>query len=234
MRAMQQLTFTSDDVELVVLPEVGARWHRLRAFGQDVLRTPDDLQEHIRDTFFWGAYPMAPWAGRVDATSLDVANRRVTFQANFPDGTAIHGHVYNVPWEAQDDGTLHVAGGGDGWPWPYEVTTKYDVRGTTMRVDYALTNASDAPMPAGIGVHPWWRKPLDIAIHATGVLTPNWTTPAEPEPVSGAFDLRQLRPMPSDLDATWAGLTEPAVDFAWPGTPLRATMRADAPSVYVV
>ena len=103
-----------------------------------------------------------------------------------------------------------------------------------MRVDYALTNRSDAAMPAGIGVHPWWRKPLDVAIHASGVLSPNWTTPPEPEPVSGPFDLRKLRPMPSDLDATWANVTDPAVEFVWPGTPLRATMRAEAPSVYVV
>jgi aldose 1-epimerase len=231
---MRQLTFASDDVELVVLPDVGARWHRLRAFGHDVLRTPVDLGEHVRDTFYWGAYPMAPWAGRVDATSLVVANRRVTLEPNFSDGTAIHGQVFAVPWAVENERTLRVTAGGDGWPWPYEATATFDVHEAVMRVDYALTNLADAPMPAGIGVHPWYRKPLDIAIHATGVLTPNWATPAKPEPVSGPFDLRKLTPMPSDLDATWAGVTDPAVELAWPGTGVRATMRGFAPSVYVV
>ena len=234
MSKVAQETFTSDEVELVVLPEIGARWHRLRAFGQDLLRTPRDLGEHVRDTFFWGAYPMAPWAGRVEATSLMVANREVTFEPNFPDGTAIHGQVYKAPWTVEGDGLFSIEAGGDAWPWPYEVTMEVDVHDAVMRVDYTVTNLSDAPMPAGVGVHPWWRKPLDVAIHATGVLTPNWTTPAEPEPVSGEFDLRRLRPMPSDVDATWADVTQPPVELAWPSLGVKATMRAEAPAVYIV
>ena len=127
-----QETFTSDDVELVVLPEIGARWHRLRAFGQDLLRTPRDLNEHVRDTFFWGAYPMAPWAGRVDATSLVVANQTVTLEPNFPDGTAIHGQVFGVPWTEDQEGVFRIEAGGDGWPWPYEVTMAVDVHDAGM------------------------------------------------------------------------------------------------------
>jgi aldose 1-epimerase len=233
VKPLQQLKFESDAVELTVLPGVGARWHRLRAFGQDVLRTPTDLEEHVRDTFFWGAYPMAPWCGRVDAASLVIANRRVTLEPNFPDGTAIHGQVYAVPWAIENGTTMRVTAGGDAWPWPYEVTAAFDVHDSVMRVDYAVTNLSDAPMPAGIGVHPWYLKPLDVAIRATGVLSPNWATPAEPEPVKGEFDLRELRPMPPDLDATWTDLAEPPVDLVWPTLGVRATMRA-TPALYVV
>ena len=229
-----QETFTSDDVELVVLPEIGARWHRLRAFGQDLLRTPRDLNEHVRDTFFWGAYPMAPWAGRVDATSLVVANQTVTLEPNFPDGTAIHGQVFGVPWTEDQEGVFRIEAGGDGWPWPYEVTMAVVVHDAVMRVDYAVANLSDVPMPAGVGVHPWWRKPLDVAIHASGVLTPNWATPAEPEPVREEFDLRRLRPMPSDVDATWTDVTQPPVELSWPTLGVRATLRAETPTVYIV
>jgi aldose 1-epimerase len=234
MSKLAQETFASDDLELVVLPEIGARWHRLRAFGQDVLRTPKDLKEHVRDTFFWGAYPMAPWAGRVDATSLVVANQQVTFKPNFPDGTAIHGQVYAVPWTVEENRTFRIEAGEDGWPWPYEVTMAVDVRDAVMRVDYAVTNLSDEPMPAGVGVHPWWRKPLDVAIHATGVLTPNWATPAEPEPVREEFDLRRLRPMPPDVDATWTDLTQPPVELSWPTLGVKATLRAQGPGIYIV
>jgi aldose 1-epimerase len=229
-----QKSFASNDLELVVLPEIGARWHRLRAFGQDVLRTPKYLKEHVRDTFFWGAYPMAPWAGRVDATSLVVANQQVTFKPNFPDGTAIHGQVYQAPWTVEDDRTFRIEAGEDGWPWPYEVTMAVDVHDAVMRVDYAVTNLSDEPMPAGVGVHPWWRKPLDVAIHAAGVLTPNWATPAEPEPVHDEFDLRRLRPMPPDVDATWTDVTQPPVELSWPTLGLKATLRAQGPGIYIV
>ena len=45
---MEELTFSDGNVDVVVLPEAGARIHRLRAFGHDVLRTPADPAEMIR------------------------------------------------------------------------------------------------------------------------------------------------------------------------------------------
>jgi len=231
---LHELTFSSDAIELIVLPEVGARLHRLRVFGQDLLRTPEDPEVHVRDPFFWGAYPMAPWCGRVEAAPVVIGGKRVSLPANFPDGTAIHGQVYATPWEVRDDRSLAVRAGGDGWPWPYEVTMRVDAREAKLRLDYGLRNLADEPMPAGIGVHPWFLRPLHVAIRATGVLTPNQATPPEPTPVSGTFDLRELAQMPSDLDATWTDLADPPVELYWPQLGLRATMRAQAPALYIV
>ena len=233
-RSADPLTFESDDIELVVLPEVGARLHRLRAFGQDVIRTPDDPREHIRDTFFWGAYPMAPWCGRVEAAPVVIGGRRVSLRPNFPDGTAIHGQVYATQWEVLDDRILRVRAGGDRWPWPYEVTLRADVRDAEVRLGFALTNLADEPMPAGIGVHPWFLRPLHVAIRADGVLSPNQATPPDPAPVSGAFDLRELAAIPSDLDATWTDVGDPPVELYWPEAGIRCVMRAEAPSLYIV
>jgi aldose 1-epimerase len=229
-----QLTFGDGDVELTVMPEIGARWHRLRAFGHDVLRTPPDPGEHTRDTFFWGAYPMAPWCGRVEPGSRVVAGRRVTLEPNFPDGTAIHGQVYAVPWQVTGEGRFGVRGGGNGWPWTYEVDFGVDVAGAEVRLSYVLRNTSDEPMPGGIGVHPWYMKPIQVRIPAAGVLTPNQDTPRDAAPVTGEFDLRRLRPMPDDLDATWTDLSEPRVEIRWPEPGIRATMRAASPSLYIV
>jgi aldose 1-epimerase len=234
MRALEQVTFASDTVELTVLPAVGARWHRLRAFGQDVIRTPADLRQHIDDTFFWGAYPMTPWCGRIDAGSVEFDGRRVFFEPNFPDGTAIHGQVYSRPWEGDGAGGFRIRAGGDSWPWPYEAGFGVTVRDAEVRLEYALTNLSDEPMPGGIGVHPWFLKPLDVAVPAAGVLTPNQAIPARPAAVAGEFDLRKLRPMPPDLDATWTDLSEPSVQLRWPALGIGATMTAGAPPLYIV
>ncbi|HEY3189567.1 MAG TPA: hypothetical protein VGJ70_18915 [Solirubrobacteraceae bacterium] len=229
-----QLTFGDGDVELSVIPAIGARWHRLRAFGRDLLRTPRDPGEHTRDTFFWGAYPMAPWCGRVEPGSRVVAGRRVTLEPNFPDGTAIHGQVYAVPWQVTGEGQFAIRGGGDGWPWTYEVEFGVDVVDAEVRLSYVLRNTSDEPMPGGIGVHPWFRKPIQVRIPAEGVLTPNQATPREPAAVADAFDLRRLRPMPDDLDATWTDLSEPSVELFWPEPGTEARMRASTPSLYIV
>ena len=84
---MKQVSLKSAAVEVDILPEVGARLHRLRAFGRDILRAPANPEEHIRDPFFWGGYTMAPWCGRVDAGPLKVANRQLALRSNFRDGS---------------------------------------------------------------------------------------------------------------------------------------------------
>jgi galactose mutarotase-like enzyme len=226
--AVEQLRFSDGTIELVVLPEVGARLHRLRAFGHDLLRTPDDLDAHVRDPFFWGAYVMAPWCNRIEAGPVLLGSRRIAVGSNFPDGSAIHGQVYARPWDRRDDGTLHVRGGGDGWPWAYEVGLRIEVVDPSVRIELSLVNASEDPMPAGLGVHPWFRRPVLVAIRGDAVYPENAATRPWPEPVLGPFDLREVGAMPADLDATWTHLAEPPVELHWPEVGVRATMRARA------
>jgi aldose 1-epimerase len=218
------LTFSSDELEAVLLPEHGARLHRLRFQGQDLLRTPSELRAHEREPFFWGSYVMAPWANRLEGGPIRFGSRTIDLAPNFPDGSAIHGQVYARPWEPQADGTLRVEGGGEGWPWPYEVTQRVGVAGRSFEVDLELRNLGGEPMPAGLGLHPWFRRPLRIAVRADRVLTPNSDSPAYPVPVSGRHDLRRIGEPAPDLDATWIGLADPPVELAWPATGAQATM----------
>jgi aldose 1-epimerase len=231
---MEELVFSDGTVEAVVLPEVGARLHRLRAFGHDLLRTPEDIDEHRRDPFFWGAYVMAPWCNRIEAGPVLLGSRRIAMGSNFADGSAIHGQVYARPWDRREDGTLRIRGGGDGWPWAYEVGLRIEVAGRTLRIGLDLVNASDDPMPAGLGIHPWFRRPMQVAIRADAVYPSNAAPEPEPEPVRGPFDLRVLGEMPAGLDATWTQLAEPPVELRWPDLDVRATMRIAAPTVHVV
>ncbi|TAJ99437.1 MAG: hypothetical protein EPO36_11930 [Chloroflexota bacterium] len=45
------LRIADGSIEVELLPAVGGRIHRLRAFGHDVLRTPADLGFHRREPF---------------------------------------------------------------------------------------------------------------------------------------------------------------------------------------
>lgn len=231
---MEQVTFSNGTIEVVVLPEVGARIHRLRAFGHDLLRTPADPAEHARDPFYWGAYVMAPWCNRIEAGEVRVGTSRIAVPSNFPDGSAIHGLVYARPWERRADGGLGVRCDGDGWPWAYEVGLAVEVVDQAVRIDLALANTSDEPMPAGIGIHPWFLRPLLVAIRADAVHPSNTDTRPEPEPVHGPFDLRDVGEMADGLDATWTDLAEPPVELRWPELCIRATMRVTSPTRFVV
>jgi aldose 1-epimerase len=225
---------TDGDVEVEIIGELGARLHRIRAFGQDVMRTPPDPATHADDPFFWGGYVMTPWCNRVEPDAITVGGRRVELGANFRDGTAIHGQVYVAPWTDQGDGSYSIRAGGDGWPWPYEAGARYAVRDATFTMELRVTNLADEPMPAGIGIHPWFLRPLEVAIHAETVFPSNLATARDPEPVSGAFDLRRLAPMADDLDGCWAGIGDPAVTTRWPATGLTMTMRAGATAPVIV
>jgi len=222
-------------IEVVVLPEVGARLHRLRAFGHDLLRAPDDPAEHLRDPLSWGAYVMAPWCNRVASGPVSIAGRRVELAANFADRTAIHGQVHDRPWERLADGTFRVRGGGEGWPWAYEVSLGIGVGARSVRLDLGLTNLASDPMPAGLGLHPWFRRPVLVAVRGDLVHPSNTVAVpiADPEPVRGSLDLRALGEMAAGLDATWTGLADPAVELAWPEAGVRAEMRIDTPSPHV-
>lgn len=238
---MNLVTLTDGAVEVEVLPEVGARLHRLRVFGHDVLRTPEDPGDHARDPFFWGSYVMAPWCNRIEPGPVAVGSRQVAVGANFPDGSAIHGQVYARPWEVQGEGTFAVRGGGDGWPWEYEVRQRIGVTAAALgpndgllRLDHELTNLSVDPMPAGLGIHPWFLRPLRIAIRGERVFPRNVATEPQPVPVSGPLDLREMQDVPDDLDGTWTDLGDPPVQLHWRDAGIRATMRITVPSLYIV
>ena len=225
---MREVRLGEGPLEAVLLPEVGARLHRLRAFGHDLLRTPADPADHRREPFFWGGYVMAPWCNRIAAVPLAVGDRTVRVAPNFPDGSAIHGQVYAVPWSETGSATFRVNGGDDEWPWPYEVTLAAQADDTNLRLAWRLTNLAEVPMPAGLGFHPWWRRPIQVRVEADVAYTSNLTPAEEPQPVSGPFDLR-ARATPADgLDGTWTDPSRGAVDLAWPEVGLRALVRSTA------
>jgi aldose 1-epimerase len=230
-----ELALRTDIVEAVLLPELGGRLHRLRAFGTDLLRTPADPARHREEPFFWGAYVMAPWCNRVRPGPMRIAGRTVDLPPNFPDGSAIHGQVFARPWQLRADGSLHIAGGGDGdgWPWEYEVAASATVEGSTLTLDYQLVNRSEAAMPGGIGLHPWFRHPVAPRIPAEAVYRANAGSTPEPEPVAAEHDLRVARLPERGLDGTWAALTAPRIDLAWPAEGIEARIEVEAPSLVV-
>jgi aldose 1-epimerase len=217
----------SDALELHLLPELGARIHRLRAFGHDLLRVPDDPATHATDPFSWGAYPMAPWCNRAPAGRRQiVAGRLVDLVPNFPDGTAIHGLVATRPWRQLDDRTFEIVrDAGSEWPWPFVLRLAATVREATASLEYRLTNLADEPMLAGLGLHPWFRRPLELRIPATAVYESNVASEAQARPVGAATDLRTLAAPGAGLDGTWTALDEPVLQLRWPD--LRVGARLD-------
>jgi aldose 1-epimerase len=231
---MRQLRLADGPIEVVLLPDAGARVHRLRAFGHDLLRTPADPARHRQDPFFWGAYVMAPWCNRLVAAPIRVGDRVIRLPANFPDGSAIHGQVASAPWEVDDDGaTCAIQAGGDEWPWTYECRLVVSVEAATVRMSLSLTNLADEPMPAGLGLHPWWLRPVRLALAASAVYPSNVNPPPAAGEVQGIYDLRTPSEPARGLDATWTAL-DAALHLDWPELGVAARLDLSGAADHVV
>ncbi|MCI0584407.1 MAG: hypothetical protein L0227_16220 [Chloroflexi bacterium] len=226
---LEVMRLADGPLEVELLPGFGGRIHRLRAFGFDVLRTPGDLEVHQRDPIAWGAYTMAPWCNRLSTAPTQIGDRLVNVPASFGEDWALHGQVTTIPWTRAGDDDLAVRAGGDGWPWTYEVTQRLALDGACLRVELGLTNLSDEPMPAGLGIHPWFRRPLEVRLAGAAVVPSNKDPGASLQAVAGNLDLRRLAPVAGDLDAAWTDLDDPVVELHWRELGLRAeiSLRSD-------
>jgi aldose 1-epimerase len=231
---LERLTFASDDVEVVLLPELGARIHSIRYRGHELLRSPARLEEHRADPFFWGAYVMAPWCNRIRPGLTTVGDRVVDLPSNFVDGSAIHGQAYIAPWQREDD-ALTFTGGGGGWPWRYSTSLKVSVAGSGVSLEQSLHNLDQAAMPAGIGIHPWFTGQPLVSIHSGLVFSPNGESPAKPADVAGELDLELLGPMAVGVDATWpvdaSGLV---AELHWPDSGIHLEVHVASDAAFVV
>jgi aldose 1-epimerase len=191
----------------------------------------------------WGAFPMAPWAGRVRRGVMTW--RGVEHQLPVPKPPhAIHGTVARVPWEVvSSHGTPDGRGGaaegqgaagavlradlGGDWPWPGHAVLRYALEESSLSTTLEV-HAEEREMPAWTGLHPWFPRTLRgqrvrISLAARAVLA------AQEE---GIPTLEEI-PLPSGpaedagLNDTLAGVEWP-VTLTWPGVAV-LEVSADAP-----
>ena len=150
MKVDGRLVLESADARLEVSPKDGGRISSLVVRGSELLVTQGD------SSVMWGSFPMAPFAGRIRRGRFRFDERDVQLAINFgPD--AIHGTVFERPWQVDDPSTLSIDLG-PGWPFAGRVVQQFAL--TDGQLDVRLTLVADEPMPAALGWHPWFRRRL--------------------------------------------------------------------------
>ncbi len=147
-------------------PEIGGALGALRLGGVDVLRpTPPGATNPLETACF----PLVPYCNRIRAGRFTFAGCGVQLPLNFlPERNSLHGLGWQVAWEIERQSPeevlmAHAHDGSGGWPWAYraEQTITLDPGGCTVVL--SVTNQSDSVMPAGLGLHPYFRR-LDSAV----------------------------------------------------------------------
>jgi aldose 1-epimerase len=111
------------------------------------------------------------------------------------------------------------------------------VDGASLSLALSIMNTGDEAMPAGLGIHPWFRADggLDASFPADLTYPLAHMIPSgPPEPVSGALDRRSLSRVPWGLDNLWTGLTAHQIQLHWPELRLRGTLSFTDAATHIV
>lgn len=143
---------------LVLRPEVGGAVASLTRDGVHVLRPMPEGSVDVLDA---ACFPLTPYANRIAGGSFVFEGRSIELPilpAFAPH--ALHGDGWRSAWsvEARDEAsiTLLHRHQPDGWPWAYEARQVFTLTGEGLHVALSMTNLSDTPMPAGLGLHPYF------------------------------------------------------------------------------
>jgi aldose 1-epimerase len=215
------LMLQHEDARLVLDPAHGGVIREFSCLGREVLRRalPGET-----DPMAAASFPMVPYANRIADGSFRSGEHSVRLQANWTsDPNPLHGQGWRQPWRIVEcsgtDATLEFYGGGDEWPWRYRAEQHFRLSRTALSVRLSVENLADSPMPAVLGLHPYFADAARARLQAHTPLV--WTMDASslpvaqvPTPAGWSFaDGRPVGALP--LDHCFAGWDGVAV-LSWP------------------
>lgn len=183
------------------------------ADGLELVGRDDDAPAD--SPFHHGAFPMAPWAGRIRRGRFAFDGRSHELPINF-EGHAIHGTVCDRAWTATGDRRHEWRCDlGDRWPFGGHAVQRAELHADRLRLELEV-HADDVPMPATIGWHPWFRRVVGGAAAEVAFRAERKYRKDD----EGIPDGELVRPSDDDeagpLDDCFAGLSA-APSITWPG-----------------
>ena len=187
------ITLNSGKASARLVPHAGGRVSALRLEGAsgnvvDILHPyPEDFFDPIR----WakgGIYPLMPYSNRIAQAVVQVKSESFPLRPH-PDASphSLHGNAQAQAWQAtqQSSGSAILtldSPAGSAWPWHYTARMRFELDASQLSVHLELRNVDAHAMPAGIGLHPYFRH------NPSALLTYNATTlwPTTSEYLAGA------------------------------------------------
>ena len=202
------ISLAAGSAQVVIDPAGGGRIDRLSVAGLDLLVPPE---VHERN---YGAFPMAPWAGRVRHGRFIFECVEYQLPLNKPPH-AIHGTVRDQRWtvdhEERDNAAWSVELT-DPWPFGGRVVQRASLAPEALSLEMEV-HAGGGPMPASCGWHPWWSRMLargeavEVELHAGEM----YKRDDEDIPTG---ELVPVQPPP--WDDCFTALHAPAAILTWP------------------
>jgi aldose 1-epimerase len=214
-------------LELVLAPALGGGIlqfeHVAAGRRTPILRGPGGKPDSV---LALGSFPLVPYVNRIRGGRFTFRGQEVTLRPNMNgDPSPLHGQGWLGQWrvESAEEGRAvltfsHEAGE---WPWTYETRQDFVLAVDRLEIALACTNRSAAPMPCGLGQHPYFHctagTRLDTHVEGAWEIDEH-VLPTGRVRASGRYDLRDRQVCGQDLDHGfdgWGG-TARMTDPAWP------------------
>jgi aldose 1-epimerase len=170
MKSDEGLVVLQSEATRVVLdPRRGGAIRELKWRGRDVLRpTPAQAGD---DPFDTACFPMVPFVNRIAHGRFEFGARTVQLERNWSeDPHPLHGQGWRKPWnvvsESASGAALRFEGGADEWPWRYRCEQHFHLQPDGLSVELSLENLSSGPMPAMLGLHPYFPDATQARMNA--------------------------------------------------------------------
>ncbi len=222
---------------LTLAPAIGGGVARFVWDGEDLLRPATPATLDSGDPLGLGNFPLAPFAGRIAGARFAFDGRSVSLPANLAGETdAIHGQGWRSPWRVVgcDLRTArlrldHLAGD---WPWAYRAEQTFSLSDVGLSHTLSVTNLDTRPMPAGLGLHPYFPRDHDTRLlaNAPGVYMTADADAVSPPP---SWDWGAGPALTEAVDNQFTGWSGPA-RITWPSRGLALTLLCRPASPFLV
>jgi aldose 1-epimerase len=153
------LVLQHQQTRLTLDPHRGGVIRELKRGEWDILRpTPAGAGD---DPFDTACFAMVPFVNRVANGRFEFDGQAVRLERNWSkDPHPIHGQGWRSAWTvtaaAPANATLRFDGGADEWPWSYTCEQRFELTPDGLSVELSIRNRSGTPMPAMLGLHPYF------------------------------------------------------------------------------
>ncbi|MBB5390663.1 MULTISPECIES: aldose 1-epimerase [unclassified Herbaspirillum] len=156
-------TLQSGRQRLHVMPELGGSiaawdWHK----GSRWLPLLRPWDAASRDLYSTACFPLLPWSNRITEGGFAFGGKQHAIKPNRTgEPYPIHGDSWLQAWRvashAQDRMTLELDSRHfDGNPYVYHARQLFTLRDNALEIELRVTNAGDAALPFGLGLHPYF------------------------------------------------------------------------------
>jgi aldose 1-epimerase len=238
---MNVLRLGNSRLEIDIVPGAGGGLARFAWLGRSeplALMRTGDLALHVPggglDPNQLACYPLVPWSNRIAAGGFVVDGRRIALSANRHDEPyPIHGSGWQRAWQWQRLGEHEVLLSlNDTTPegWSFQANLRYVLRDDSLHVDLEVTNTGAAPMPFGLGLHPFFPCHGEVTLYAPaseiGITEGDCPLPVAFVEVPPAWDFRQNKALPEGLNHGFRAWNGNAV-ISWPRLGLHLHVETD-------